>query len=243
MRISFKKYLSNAFLLPLFWLAIGCDLDGSQKLSRDFPHKKSANESTMPRPIEETETIEDPATKKTKIKQKPKEGATLRDEKIMIKHFRQINATMSTLTTIPSSNPQIVTAYTKLESQLPDTNDARSFLPAHQVAITKLSVEYCDAMINSASAIALVLPNIELNRPASEALTTSNRELIFKALIKRFWGNSLDSRPDEGLTLRTLHQLTDQLLANKDVNQPGLTAGTVKGICTAILASGPVILQ
>lgn len=157
-----------------------------------------------------------------------------------VKNFRQINATMSALTGIPTTNTVVAPVYTQLASQLPDTNDIRSLLASHQVAITKLAVEYCDQMVVTPAALNSVLPGINLNVPATTALNATGREAINKALIVRFWGSGLSTTPDMNASLTTMSKLTDELLAGKNQNNAALTPNIVKALCTAVLASAPV---
>jgi hypothetical protein len=160
-----------------------------------------------------------------------------------VKSFSQINATMSALTTIPSTNPVVAPVYAQLATQLPDGNDIRAFLPSHQVAISKLAVEYCDVMVDTPAAAGVVLPGIALNVAPATALNATGREAINKALVSRFWGTGLADVPDLGETLAALSTLTDELLAGKNMNSAALTPSVVKGLCTAVLASGPVTFQ
>jgi hypothetical protein len=160
-----------------------------------------------------------------------------------IKNFAQINATMSTLTTIPTTNRVVAPVYAQLATQLPDGNDIRTFLASHQVAIGKLAVEYCDVMVDTPAAASVVLPGIALNVAPATALNAAGREAINKALITRFWGTGMSGIPDMGESLGTLSKLTDELLAGKNVNTAALTPSVVKGLCTAVLSSGPVTFQ
>lgn len=244
MNYFIKCNLHNLILYCCICLTYGCDLDGSSKPTRKRPPMQQITADSTNRPGNSNDDALDNVEKQEQASPRIKaENPSVVQDQIMVKNFRQINATMSVLTSIPSNDPQILSAFRKLDAQLPDTNDVRSFLPAHQVAIAKLSVEYCDAMINSSTAAGFVLPNVDLGKPTTEVLSASGRDEIFNLLIKRFWGQNLQNRPDNTLAMRTLNQLTDQLLANKDSNQVGLSAAVVKGICSAILASGPVILQ
>lgn len=160
-----------------------------------------------------------------------------------IKNFRQIQAVMSELTTVPKTEPTVAAEYAKLTTQLPETNDIRAFMGSHQVAIAKLAVEFCNAMVNSPAAVMTVLPGINLAQAPAVALNPEGRDAINKALIERFWGSGLATLPDLSQSLATLSKLTDELLTGKDPNDATLTPNVVKALCTAVLASGPVTFQ
>jgi hypothetical protein len=220
--------------------ADGGDLDGLGS-SKKKPYKKpvddAAHEPTLDAGVPgEGPTGEAPADDGTP------EVARLTSS-VGVKSFRQINATMSALTTIPTTNAVVAPVYAQLATQLPDGNDIRAFLASHQVAIGKLAVEYCDVMVDTPAAASVVLPGIALNAAPATALNAAGREAINKALVTRFWGTGLADVPDMGETLATLSMLTDELLVGKNMNSAALTPSVVKGLCTAVLSSGPVTFQ
>lgn len=202
-------------------------------------HEPNLDPGTMPQG--ETPAGEEPAAEEGEAMEEPK-IAELRSA-VGIKNFRQVSASMSSLTGIPESNATVKPVFDQLTTQLPESNDIRSFLASHQVAIAKLAVEYCDALISNAQTAAVVLPGVNLNQAPSAALNAAGREMINKALITRFWGPGLADVPKMDDALVALSALTDQLLEGKDVNSAALTPNLVKGLCTAVLASGPVTFQ
>lgn len=208
------------------------------------PYKKPIDDHAHEPTIDPV--VEPPVTQEPQAQPEPepevKEVAALTSA-VGIKNFRQINATMSALTTIPTTNAVVAPVYAQLTTQLPDGNDIRTFLPSHQVAIAKLAVEYCDQMVVTPTAVAVVLPGIALNQTPATALNTAGRDAINKALIGRFWGSGRSDIPDMAESLATLSKLTDELLAGKNLNNAALTPNIVKGLCTAVLSSGPVTFQ
>lgn len=218
--------------------AVGITKKPYKKPIDDHDHEPSLD------PVPEQPTVQPgPEPTATPAPESPIEGAAALTSGVGIKNFRQINATMSALTTIPTTNAVVAPVYAQLATQLPDGNDIRTFLPSHQVAIGKLAVEYCDQMIQTPAAAAVVLPNIALNATPATALNATGREAINRALITRFWGAGLGNVPDMTESLATLSKLTDELLAGKNMNSTALTPNIVKGLCTAVLASGPVTFQ
>ena len=160
-----------------------------------------------------------------------------------VKNFRQIHATMAALTTIPMTQATVAAEYAILATQLPETNDIRAFLGSHQVAIAKLAVEYCDAMVTTQAALNVVLPGVNLAQTPAAGLNAAGREAISKALIERFWGVGLANLPNPSIATTALNKLTDDLLVGKDPNDATLMPNLVKALCTAVLASGPVTFQ
>ena len=68
---------------------------------------------------------------------------------IGVRTFSEINATMSELTGIPTSNSTVFTTYTNLKQQLPSTENINAFVPANIIGISQLAFEYCDQLVEN----------------------------------------------------------------------------------------------
>ena len=66
---------------------------------------------------------------------------------IGVRTFSEVNATMSEITGIPTSNTAVFTVYTNLIQQLPSTENITSFVPANIIGISQLAFEYCDQLV------------------------------------------------------------------------------------------------
>lgn len=220
--------------------AVGKKKKRYKKPVEDYDHEPTLDPGTGNKPEIDPATQDQPPNPESQPEVPPAPEVARLTTAVGVKNFRQINATMSALTTIPPSNNVVAPVYAQLASQLPDTNDIRSLLASHQVAITKLAVEYCDQMVVTQAAVNTVLPGIPLNVAPASALNAAGRETINKALIKRFWGDGLATTPDMTSSLAALSKLTDDLLAGKNLNNAALTPNIVKALCTAVLSSAPV---
>ena len=67
--------------------------------------------------------------------------------KLGVRTFSEINATMSELTGVPTSNTAILGTYNNLIQQLPSSEDINSFVPANIIGISQLAFEYCDQLV------------------------------------------------------------------------------------------------
>jgi hypothetical protein len=161
-----------------------------------------------------------------------------------IRNFRQITDTMAALTGVPKTTPAIVTALAAtgggLETQLPDNNDIRTFAGSHQVAISKLAVEFCDAMVESPALAAAAVPGFDFTMLPAAAFDATGKTQVAKSLLEKFWGAGLESNPNEAETLATLTALIDDISAGKAATAV-TTKSVVKGVCTALLSTGPVL--
>lgn len=66
-----------------------------------------------------------------------------------VKNFEQILISMSETTGVSAADNGIQSLYKEITIQLPGDNNIKSFLPANQVAITKLAAEFCEKMVES----------------------------------------------------------------------------------------------
>lgn len=68
---------------------------------------------------------------------------------IGVRTFSEINATMSDLTGVPTSNTTVANTYNNLIQQLPPSEDINAFVPAHIIGISQLAYEYCDQLVEN----------------------------------------------------------------------------------------------
>ncbi len=77
----------------------------------------------------------------------PPEAAAVPD--IGVKTFDEINASLSIVTGIPTTNASIVTAYESYKQQLPSIEDINAFLPSHQMGVAQLAMSYCQQLVQT----------------------------------------------------------------------------------------------
>ena len=70
---------------------------------------------------------------------------------IGVRTFSEINATMSELTGVPTSNAAVFATYTKLKQQLPSTEDLNAFVPANIIGISQMAFEYCNQLVEDST--------------------------------------------------------------------------------------------
>jgi hypothetical protein len=68
---------------------------------------------------------------------------------IGVRTFDAINATMSAVTGVPTTNSRVATSFTTLRQQLPAVPDMEAFLASHQMGITQLAIEYCSVLVDN----------------------------------------------------------------------------------------------
>ncbi len=167
----------------------------------------------------------------------PRPGVGLRD-------FAQVNDTMSAVTGVPASTTQAT--FDELTQQLPSSSDARSFVSSHQVAISKLALEYCDTLVETPALRGAVFGSFPFGTPPETVFASqANRDALTNALVSRMVGVVLTSQPDTAEVAVTLGTLVDALVAPCAMTpcNAARTATIVKAACAAVLSSGAVQLQ
>ena len=189
---------------------------------------------------------------------------------IGVRTFSEINATMSDLTGVPTSNSAVFATYSSLVQQLPSTEDINAFVPANIIGISQLAFEYCDQLVDNT-------PNIPTDCERT-GTTISARECVFNNFLdvatpfnatgKVDIANSLYDRmigvSRAGTVLvsaPTKTQILDELINAPDTTgdtppgrYPGnlvyqlLNAGSstddiAKATCTSVLGSAAMLVQ
>ena len=122
----------------------------------------------------------------------------------------------------------------------------RSFVSSQQVAISKIALDYCDALIDGPNRGAF-FPGFDFTAPPTTAFATAaNRDRVFDPLFDRMVGDGLAMQPTRAEVRAALDAMTDQLLVA--CAAPGScgaqrTAAIVKGACAAVLGSAAVTLH
>jgi len=91
----------------------------------------------------------------------PAPGPVVAD--IGVKTFAQINATLSALTGVPTTDPNVSTTYLAVQQQLPPNPTLEGFSSANQVGVAQLAVQYCNEMVNNPTLLAQMLPGVTLS--------------------------------------------------------------------------------
>jgi len=159
-----------------------------------------------------------------------------------VRNFQAINMTMSTLTKVPTTNAAVAAAYAEQNSALPTETDVKAFVGSSQVAVFKLAVEYCNALITDPSNSAAFFESINITDVPSNVFTAAGSKAISDILITKIWGSNLSTLPPLAQSSATLSALISDLLIGKTMTSKAVTTGVLVGACTAVLAAAPVTL-
>ena len=171
-------------------------------------------------------------------------------QRIGVRTFDEINATMSAVTDVSTTDPSVETVFVSLRQSLPAIEDPSAFLSSHQVAVAQLAIEYCNALIEDrgATSTTLYFPGFLFNETPANAFADRNK--LVRPLVDRIVGIGIQTQPDavdvEGeiaynapdpITQRP-ENLIDRLIAGGTD-----TRAISKGACAAILGSAVMLVQ
>ncbi len=163
-----------------------------------------------------------------------------------LRTFARINNTMAVLTGVDPSSAQ--ESYLLLEQQLPSTPGLDSFVTSHQVGIAKLSLDYCDVMVEDTTLRTVLYGGVfEFASPVATAFSSqAKRDIIISNTVNKFVGTNLTNQPTLAEIQPDLDQLISELSASCAVDADCDSARTktiVKAVCAAVLASAAVSID
>lgn len=164
---------------------------------------------------------------------------------IGLKTFDEINASMSVMTGVPTTDTKVKNTFDKVKQQLPTIENIGGFLSAHQMAMTQLAIQYCDALVEDSTLRASFFPGFDFNASANTVFDASGRNLIIDPLLEKLVGSSLNSQPADTDVRTELENLMDTLTscANTSSCDSDRTYTVVKASCAAVLGSATTLVQ
>lgn len=164
---------------------------------------------------------------------------------IGIRNFAEVNASMSALTGVSSSQPDVNSSYLQLRQQLPSVTDMQSFLASNQMAITQMAIRYCDVLVEDTTLRASYFPGFDFAQSANSGFDTDDRAALVNPLIDRMIGSGLSSQPASADVSTELNNLIDRLTTCSSNNtcSAQTTPTVAKATCAAVLGSAAVVMQ
>lgn len=165
-----------------------------------------------------------------------------------VRGFERIRETMAVVTGVDPNEPEIRDTYEELRQALPGTNDLRAFSAAQQVAISKLALEYCDALVESVPLRNAFFgaSGIDFDAPTLSAFgTPGGRASLIDPLVANMLGTGIANQPSAVEVGGVLDDLLDDLTLGCDaVLCPASHTRTVtKAACAAVLSSAAVMVH
>ncbi len=162
--------------------------------------------------------------------------AVPRGDTLGLRDFAEINATMSKLTTVPTT--RVADTYATVRQALPVQTGIAGFLPSQQTGVIQLALGYCNTLVRDTTLRAAYFPN--MNFGASHTTAFNDRSAILDPLVTRMIGSNLSSQPD---ITAEVNALIDDMVNCGGSCEPDRTERIAVGACTSVLASGAMMVQ
>lgn len=162
---------------------------------------------------------------------------------IGLKTFEEVNASMSRVTGIPTTEPAVENTYNLVKQQLPTIPDIEGFLASHQMGITQLAIQYCDALVRDTSARDVFFPDFNFNADVATAFDPAGRAAVTGPLLDKLVGANISTQPTNASIETELDGLMDTLTACAGSCPAGRTETVVKASCAAVLGSAVTLIQ
>jgi len=162
---------------------------------------------------------------------------------IGLRVFSEINATMSEVTGVATTQTDVQTTYETVKQQLPTLESIDGFLSAHQVAVSQLAIEYCNALVNDTGLRASYFPGFNFAAAANTAFDATGRGQIITPLLNNIAGTGLSSQPLVADMTTELDALITKLTACGGGCAADRTEVVVKASCAAMLGSAVMLIQ
>ncbi len=172
---------------------------------------------------------------------------------IGLRTFEEISASMSALTGVPRTNANVTATYDTIRQQLPSGADITGFLSSHQVAVSQLAIEYCNALVDDATLRGNFFPGFNFSVNASSVTDSTWETDVIGPIVTNFLGQNIATQP---LTADVTAELVTLVTNTTDVNRPtGLarcgtpcnttarTSVVTKATCASALGSAALLLQ
>ncbi len=171
-------------------------------------------------------------------------------QRIGVRTFDEINATMSALTGVPTTEFFVDATFQSLRQSLPAIEEPSAFLSSHQVAVAQLAIEYCNALIEDRGTVstAVYFPGFDFD--ATPAVAYGNRAAFITPLVDTIMGTGLLTQPDAvdveneiGYNAFDAGTQRPQNLIDRLIAGGTDTRSIAKGACAAVLGSAAMLVQ
>jgi hypothetical protein len=157
--------------------------------------------------------------------------------------FDEVNATMSDLTGVSATNPAVKATYESVKQALPTVENIDTFVSGHPVAVAQLAIQYCNALVDDASARAAYFPGFDFSAAPASAFGGAGRTVVLDSLVGRMMRTGLATDPKPEEVRADLDALITRLAACGNSCPAGRTPTIVKASCAALLGSAVTLIQ
>jgi hypothetical protein len=157
--------------------------------------------------------------------------------------FDELNATMSELTGVSTTEPAVAATYDTIKQSLPTIETIDTFVSAHPVAIAQLSIQYCNALVENTGARAQYFPGFDFTASPATAFAPAGRDIVLDALVGRMLRTGVATEPSAAGVRTDLDALITRLASCGGSCPAGRTETVVKATCAALLGSAATLVH
>ncbi len=166
-----------------------------------------------------------------------------RPSDVGLRVFDELNATMAELTGISSQDPAVAATYATIKQSLPTVETIDTFVSAHPVAVAQLSIQYCNALVESPTARAQYFPGFNFTAAPATAFAPAGRAIVLDSLVGRMLRTNVATEPDAAGVRSDLDALITRLSSCGGSCAADRTETVVKASCAALLGSAATLLH
>ena len=182
---------------------------------------------------------------------------------IGLRTFEEINASMAAVTGVDmnaTGNASVKNTYTLVKQQLPTVETLEAFLPAHQMGVIQVAIQYCNALVEDPTLRSNFYGNFDFSADVASAYgsgDSAQKQQMLDALYDRMLGlpdsngTALSDVPSRaelkaelfGPAATNPNNLFDRLAVPANGTDSARTRAIAKALCTATLSSAALLLQ
>jgi hypothetical protein len=167
-----------------------------------------------------------------------------------VRTFERLAQTMSKVTGVPMTDPNVSTVYNNVLSALPPVPDLTAFSAANQTAVAQLAIAYCSEMVNTEGTAVFGAgfdPTQGGSYFSAPINTNSNRDAVINALYQNLVGGTITTnlltQPSFASVQTELDALITNLTPSSYASTPNRSGVVTKAACAALLSSASTLVQ
>jgi hypothetical protein len=174
---------------------------------------------------------------------------------IGLRTFEEIDATMAAVTDVSREQVDVEAVYLTVKQQLPTVEGIEGFLSAHQMAVSQMAIEYCNALVEGNGQTSrdvyfagFFQPGLAPATADTAFDTAGKRDQIIVPLMNRVMNTNLTDQPATADVTGELDSLITILTSCATGASPSCattqrTEEVVKAVCAATLGSAAMLIQ
>ena len=163
-----------------------------------------------------------------------------RPPSIGVRDFAEVNASLSAITGVPTTNASVRATFEQIFQSLPTSPTIETFISSQQMAVTQLAIQYCSALVDDNSLRADFFPGFNFNADVNTAFADTSA--LIDPLIERGIG-VVSTQPAPGAVTAELNALIGELTSCGNSCEADRTERVAKATCAAVLGSATMMVQ